>query len=180
MAAQNFFYETSHANYGFMFNHDDAEIVMDSIAEIKGKATALNQSNNSIYKVVAQYSSDDNGFQIFVAPHARYVELAESLLDTFKGTSKAYLRDQNNQLRQIRKKSFIEALNGIVQNFGSNHKAAIKRTVALIKEHYKKESSKLNNAVISIAKGYDMGVVKHQEYYSGLAQTWIEPMTQQA
>lgn len=180
MAAQTFFYETSHANFGLMFTDADEHIIPDLVEGIQAQAKALDQSNNNIYKVVAQFSTDDVGFQIFVAPYSRYTDLAETLLETFKATSKAYIKDKNGQTRQIRKKEFIESLNKIVYSSSNNHKAAISKTVALIKDHYEKDSSKLNRAVERIAGEYDMGIVKHQEYYAGLAHTWLEPVPQEA
>lgn len=178
MATQTFFYETSHANFGLMFTDADEHIIADLVADIQAQAKALDQSNDNIYKVVAQFSLNEDGFQIFVAPYSRYTYIAGMLLETFKATSKAYIKDKNGKTRQIRKKEFTESLNSIVRNYGSNHKLAISKTVALIKDHYEKDWTSLNRSVERIASEHDMGVVKHQEYYAGLAYTWLEPLSQ--
>ena len=173
MAAQAFFYETSHSNFG-MFFQNDSEQYIEAIQDIKAQAKALDESNKDIYRVIAQFSSNDDGIQIFVAPHVRYVELADTILESFKACGKVYFKNKHNQHRQIRKQEFLSELQKIIRLSNGNRKNEVAKTVALIKGHFEKQAAKLDKAIESIALKYSLGVVKHQEYYAGLAQTWIE------
>ena len=90
MPSQTFFYETTHANFGLLFeedmHEDDASLIF---AELKERAEKLDNSDKTIYRVIAQPASNGGGIQIFVAPYYRYYEIAELLLDEFKHNSKA-------------------------------------------------------------------------------------------
>ena len=174
MAAQAFFYETSHSNFG-MFFQNDSEQYIEANQDIKAQAKALDELNNrDIYRVIAQFSSNGDGIQIFVAPYMRYVEIAEVVLESFKDCGKAYFIDKHNQHRQIRKKEFLSKLQKIVRFSDGNRNNEVAETAALIKKHFEKQAAKLDKAVERIALKYNLGVVKHQEYYVGLAETWIE------
>ncbi len=173
MPAQSFFYETSHSNFGMMFQNDSEQYI-EAIQDIQAQAKALDESNNDIYRVIAQFSSNDDGIQIFVAPHVRYVELAQTVLESFKACGKVYFKNKHNQHRQIRKQEFLSELQKIIRLSNGNRKNEVAKTVALIKGHFEKQAAKLDKAIESIALKYSLGVVKHQEYYAGLAQTWIE------
>lgn len=173
MPAQSFFYETSHSNFGMMFQNDSEQYI-EAIQAIQAQAKALDESNKDIYRVIAQFSSNEDGIQIFVAPHVRYVELAETILECFKASGKVYFKNKNNQHRQIRKQEFLSELQKIIHISNGNKKNEVAKTVALIKEHFEKQAAKLDKAVESIALKYNLGVVKHQEYIAGLAHTWIE------
>lgn len=173
MPAQSFFYETSHSNFGMMFQNDSEQYI-EAIQDIQAQAKALDESNKDIYRVIAQFSSNEDGIQIFVAPHVRYVELAETILECFKASGKVYFKNKNNQHRQIRKQEFLSELQKIIHISNGNKKNEVAKTVALIKEHFEKQAAKLDKAVESIALKYNLGVVKHQEYIAGLAHTWIE------
>jgi hypothetical protein len=175
MPSQRFFYETSHANFGLLFDEDihedDASLMF---ADLKERAEKLDNSDKTIYKVVAQPTSNGDGVQIFVAPYYRYYEIAELLLDEFKHNTKAYITDKKLVKRIVKKKSFIEDLRKITRDHFENKAKAIELTVALLKRHYEKDHSRLDAEVEKIAKEYRMGVVKYQEYYKGLANTWLE------
>ena len=173
MPAQSFFYETSHSNFGMMF-HNDYEQYIEAIQDIQAQAKALDESNNDIYRVIAQFSSNDDGIQIFVAPYVRYRELAQTVVEMFKAYGKVYFKNKHNQYRQIRKREFLNEIQRIVRCSNGNEEDEVARTVPLIKKHFEKQAAKLDKAVESIALKYSLGVVKHQEYYAGLAQTWIE------
>lgn len=173
MPSQSFFYETTHSNFGMMFN-DDYESIINTIQDIQVKAKALDESHNGIYRVISQFSSGGDGFQIFVAPYVRYVDLAEQILERFKATGYVYYKDKHEQNRQIRKKEFLSELKKIMSISGGIKKTEVAKTVTLIKDHFEKEALRLDQAVEAIAKDYNFGIVKHQEYYSGLADTWIE------
>lgn len=175
MPSQTFFYETSHANFGLFFDEnteiDDANIF---IADLKERAEQLDSSDKTIYRVVAQATSEGDGVQIFVAPYYRYYEIAELLLDEFKHNTKAYITDKKLVKRLVKKKSFIEDLRKITRDHVDNKKKAIELTVALLKRYFDKDHTRLDAEVEKIAKEYQMGVVKHKEYYAGLAHTWLE------
>lgn len=175
MAQQTFFHETSHANYGVLFDHDmhtdDAE---QMYADIKERVAQISCEANSIYKVIAQLSSGGQGVQIFVAPHLRYVELAELVLDEFKYNYKVYITDKKLVKRQIRKKDFVDPLRKILRNYDDNRSFAIKQTVELIKTYYESESKRLDKEIEKIGAEFNMGKVRYQEYYAGLAHTWLE------
>lgn len=173
MPAQSFFYETSHSNFGMMFQNDSEQYI-EAIQDIQAQAKALDESNNDIYRVIAQFSSNDDGIQIFVAPYVRYRELAQTVVEMFKAYGKVYFKNKHNQYRQIRKREFLNEIQRIVRCSNGNEEDEVARTVPLIKKHFEKQAAKLDKAVESIALKYSLGVVKHQEYYAGLAQTWIE------
>ena len=173
MPAQSFFYETSHSNFGMMFQNDSEQYI-EAIQDIQAQAKALDESNNDIYRVIAQFSSNDDGIQIFVAPYVRYRELAQTVVEMFKAYGKVYFKNKHNQYRQIRKREFLNEIQRIVRCSNGNEEDEVARTVPLIKKHFEKQAAKLDKAVESIALKYNLGVVKHQEYYVGLAETWIE------
>ena len=173
MPAQSFFYETSHSNFGMMFM-GDFEDHIETVQAIQAKAKALDESNKDIYRVIAQFSSRDDGIQIFVAPYVRYDEIAEMVLDSFEACGKAYFKDKGNNQRQIRKKEFLSKLQKIIRFSNGNRGHEVAETVALIKWHFEKQAAKLDKAIERIALKYSLGVVKYQEYYVGLAETWIE------
>lgn len=176
MAQQTFFHETPHANRGLMFTNEDIEFgyAEDMADAIKAKAKDLDQSNSNIYRVIAQVASNGDGVQIFLAPYARYRELAAKMLESFRYTHKAYITDKNGEKRLIRKKSFVERLSQIAHHHSNNESLAISKTIDLIQEHFAKDINSLNKAIEKIAIDYNMGTVKHQCYYAGLAETWIE------
>lgn len=175
MPSQTFFYETSHANFGLIFDeHLDSDEANILFAELKERAELLDSSDKTIYRVVAQPTSTGNGVQIFVAPYYRYYEIAELLLDEFKHNSKAYITDKKLVKRLVKKKCFLEALRKITRDHIANKAKALELTVALLKNYYQKEHTRLDAEVEKIAKEYRMGVVKYQEYYRGLAHTWLE------
>jgi formate dehydrogenase maturation protein FdhE len=176
MAQQTFFHETPHANYGVMFASDDfitgaAESIFE---EIKAKADSLNQKNKNIFRVVAMTTPYGDGVQLFLAPHARYRELASDLLESFKYCNKAYIKDKNSENRLIRKTSFVERMAQIVDRFSNNKNMAIEKTIELIKSHYEKDITSMTKAIEKIASDFNMGTVKYQTYYAGLASTWLE------
>ena len=175
MPSQKFFYETPHSNFGLIFDEhldsDDANILF---AELKERAELLDSSDKTIYRVIAQPTSDGDGVQIFVAPYYRYYEIAELLLDEFQHNSKAYITDKKLVKRLVKKKSFLEALRKITRDHIAHKTTAINLTVALLMNYYQKEHTRLDAEVEKIAKEYRMGVVKYQEYYIGLADTWLE------
>lgn len=175
MPTQTFFYETTHANFGLLFeedmHEDDASLIF---AELKERAEKLDNSDKTIYRVIAQPASNGGGIQIFVAPYYRYYEIAELLLDEFKHNSKAYITDKKLVKRIVKKKSFLEELRKITRDHIGNKAKSIQLTVALLKRYYEKDHSRLDAEVEKIAKEYRMGVVKYQEHYKGLASTWLE------
>ncbi len=180
MAAQVFFHQTCHANYGLFFGDDCNESnAQDCFNDIKARAEKLNQSDKSIYRVTAQTTPHGDGVQIFVAPFYQYSEIAELLLDEFKHNKKAYITEKNLVKRLVKKKSFIEQLRKITRDHVDDKAQSIKLTVALIKSYYENECSRLNREVELIANEYHMGKVKSQEYYRGLAETWLEFPDQQ-
>lgn len=175
MPSQKFFYETTHANFGLLFdediNKDEANLMF---ADLKERAEKLDNSDKTIYRVIAQQASNGEGVQIFVAPYYRYYEIAELLLDEFKHNFKAYITDKKLVKRLVKKKSFIEELRKITRDHVGNKAKSIELTVALLKSYYEKDHKRLDAEVEKIAKEYSMGVVKYQEYYKGLANTWLE------
>ena len=76
--------------------------------------------------------------------------------------------------RIVKKKSFLEELRKITRDHIGNKAKSIQLTVDLLKRYYEKDHSRLDAEVEKIAKEYRMGVVKYQEYYKGLARTWLE------
>lgn len=176
MAQQSFFHETPHVNLGLMFKADDiefgnAECILD---DLKAKAKLIDEGNGNIFRVIAQSSSAGDGVQIFLAPYTHYKEIAEKLLERYEYSHRAYITDKHGVKRFICKASFKERMDQIITRYSSNRKTAVNKTIELLKSHYEKDILALTNKIEIIAREYRMGVVKHQSYYAGLAETWIE------
>lgn len=173
MSSQTFFHETPHANFGLYL--EDSPDLEFTIQQIRSAVTALDQKNKDIYRVICNVKQQEQVVvQIFVAPHLRYRELAERMLSRYQDTGRISYHNKDGRNCSIRKDSFKDKLQAICHH-PQNSRQQLPALVTEIKQHFADSLKPLENGLKRLADEYGMGVVKHQEYYAGLAETWLEP-----
>lgn len=170
MPAQEFFHQTSHANYGAFVDGSEHRYLNQTIKPIAKK---MDDAEKSIYRIIFQ--NTNNGVQLFLAPYIPYAEIAEKMLGFWSEVGKIAYISKSGRQTTIKCEEFQKKFISLTQKHGTG-RLAIAPTITLIKAYFESKTAAIEKKLLKIAVKNKLSTVKSQEYYSGLASTWLEPL----